>query len=116
MAVKAGELRHCITIQYNAALGQTDENSFSAEDWRPLCSKSLYAKKDGLKGRLFYQAAAAQAEDDIMFTIRYLEGIKAGMRVIEGSETFEVKVSPIDVDGLRQWLEVHTRQVLQNGG
>ena len=114
MNINVGELIHKILIQYNASADQTDDNGSPLEDWQSLMT--VYAKKSGLKGRLFYQAAAVQAESDVMFTIRYSDGIKAGMRLIEGTETFEVKVPPIDLDGRRMWLEIHTRQVLQNGG
>jgi len=109
-----GDLRHKIIIQYNAALDQTDDNGNPLEDWQTLIT--TYAKRTGLKGKLFYQAAAAQAETDILFTVRYRDGIKAGMNVIHGTDSFEVKVPPIDPTGRRRWLEIHTRQVLQNGG
>jgi SPP1 family predicted phage head-tail adaptor len=114
MKIKVGDLIHKITIQYNAAEGQTNDNGCPLEDWQPFIT--LYAKRSGLKGRLFYQAAAVQAENEVIFTIRYCEGIKAGMRIVEGTETFEVKIPPVDADGRRMWLEIHTRQVLQNGG
>jgi len=114
MKMNVGELIHKIQIQYNATADQTDDNGSPLEDWQTLMT--AYAKRSGLKGRLFYQAAAVQAESDVLFTIRYSEGIKAGMRLVEGTETFEVKVPPIDLDGRRMWLEIHTWQVLQNGG
>lgn len=114
MNINIGDLRHKILIQYNATADQTDDNGSPIEDWQSLMS--VYAKRSGLKGYLFYQAAAVQAENDAMFTIRYSEGIKAGMKIIDGTETFEVKMPPIDPDGRRMWLEIHTRQVLQNGG
>ena len=109
-----GDLRHKITIQYNAASGQTDTNGCPVDDWQPLVS--AYAKRSGVPGRLFYQAAAYQMENDVIFTIRYRSDIRAGMRVIEGSETFEIKVPPVDLDGRRRFLEIRVRQVLQNGG
>jgi len=112
--MNSGDLRHKIMIQYNAALDQTDDNGNPLEDWQTLMTP--YAKRTGLKGKLFYQAAAAQAETDILFTIRYREGIKAGMRLIHGADSFEVKVPPVDTTGRRRWLEIHTREVLQNGG
>ena len=107
---------HKITIQYNAQPDRVDDNGVSWPDFQPLSGMPIYAKKTGLKGRLFYQAAAAQAEDDIMFTIHYRTGLKAMMRIIEGMEIYEIKVPPVDSDGHRMWLDIHTRQVLQNGG
>lgn len=112
--MKPGDLRYKITILYNAAAGQISPNGSPVDDWQPLVT--AYAKREGVTGRLFYQAAAYQMENDITFTIRFRSGIKAGMRVIEGSDTFEIKVPPADLDGRRSWLEIRTRQVLQNGG
>jgi len=109
-----GLLRHKITIQYNAAMDQTDANGTPLETWQELMT--LYAEKSGLAGRLFYQAAAAQTETDVLFTTRYRIGIKAGMRLVHLTDTYEIKVPPVDLDGRRCWLEIHTRQVLENGG
>jgi len=112
--MNSGDLRHKISIQCNAALDQTDDNGNPLEDWQTLMT--TYAKRTGLKGKLFYQAAAAQAETDILFTVRYRNGIKAGMRLIHVTDSFEIKVPPVDPTGRRRWLELHTRQVLPNGG
>lgn len=108
-----GVLRHKITIRYNASTGQTNDNGGPLEDWQTLVT--VHAKRSGLKGRLFYQAAAVQAESDVMFIIRYRSDVKAGMKLIHGAESFELKIPPVDVDGRRKYLELHTRQVLQNG-
>jgi len=112
--MKPGDLRHKITILYNAAAGQTDANGVPVEHWQPLVT--AYAKREGVTGRLFYQAAAFQMENDVVFIIRFRNGIKAGMRIVEDSETFEIKMPPVDLDGRRRWLEIRVRQVLQNGG
>jgi len=112
--MQAGDLRHKIKILSNAAIDETNDNGCPVENWQPFII--VWAKKDGLKGRLFYQAAAAEAESDVLFTIRYHEGIKAGMKVVHDTETFEIRIPPVDPDGSRRWLEIHTRQVLPNGG
>lgn len=109
-----GELTHKLIINYNAQPGRTDENDNPWPDWQKLAT--VYAKKIGLKGKLFFQAAAVQAETDILYTIRYREDIKASMQIIDRLEILEVKVPPVDTDGIRQWLEIHARAVLTNGG
>lgn len=115
--MNAGELRHKIIIQYNAAAGTTDDNGNPLYDWQPITSKPIWAKREGLKGRTFYQAAAVQAESDVIFTIRYRTDVKAGMHVIEGTdEIFDIYLHPVDADGHRWWLEIHARAVLTNGG
>lgn len=109
-----GKLRQKIMIKYNSAPDQTDANGVPLEDWQELMT--IYAGKSGLKGRLFYEAASVHAESDAIFTIRYREGIKAGMRIIHGSDIYEINAPPVDADGRRRWLEIHARQVLTNGG
>lgn len=107
-----GELRHRITILYNAQPDRTDDNGNSWPDWQPLTDKPIWAKRTGLKGRMFFQAAAAQAEDDMLFTIRYRSDVKAKMQIVEGSETFDIYLPPIDADGRKCWLDIHAKAVL----
>ena len=114
--INPGDLRQKIIINYNAQPDRTNESGLPYPDWKPLTSASIHAKRTGLTGRLFYQAAAAQSEADVLFTIRYRNDVKAGMQIIDGTEVFEITVPPIDPEGRRAWLEIHSRQVLQNGG
>jgi SPP1 family predicted phage head-tail adaptor len=105
--MQAGDLKHQITIQFNASDGTTDD------DWQTLCT--VYAKKSGLTGRMFYQAAATQAESDVIFTIRYRTGIKPKMQIIDDTDTenpYEITAEPVDPDDKRQWLEIHTKRVI----
>jgi SPP1 family predicted phage head-tail adaptor len=111
-----GKLRHKITIQYNAAAGQTDANGIPLEDWQELITTKANRTGLPLKGRLFYEASAVQAEGFVQFTIRYYPGVTAGMKLIHGADTFEIKTPPSDLDGRRLFLQILARQVLQNGG
>jgi len=112
--ISVGQLTHKITINRNAQPDRTDTNGNPWPDWQLLVT--AYAKKTGLKGFLYFQAAAVQAEDDVMYTIHYREDIKAGMQIIDRLETLEVKLPAFDIDGGRQWIEIHARAVLTNGG
>jgi len=124
MAKNTYDLNRIITIQNNAAEGTTDANGNPAFNWINLCT--VYAQKLGLKGRLFYDAAAAQEEDDVMFTIYFRYGIRSTMRLIDttdingvataNAQTYELKVPPTDPDGTRKYLELHCREVFENGG
>jgi SPP1 family predicted phage head-tail adaptor len=112
--VTVGDLRHKITFQYDAQPDRVNGNGVPWPDWQPLVT--LMAKKEGIRGYLFYQAAVTETESDITYTIRYREDIKATMQIIDGTNTYTVKVPPIDTDGRRKWLEIHARAVLQSGG
>jgi len=112
--ISVGQLTHKITINYNAQPDRTDTDGNPWPDWQLLVT--AMAKKTALKGFLYFQAAAVQAEDDVLYMIHYREDITAGMQIIDRLETLEVKFPAFDVDGSRQWIEIHARAVLTNGG
>lgn len=114
MKIRTFDLQHKIVINYNIAKGQTDDNGESVYNWQPLYT--LWAAKKGLKGRIFYTAAATQSENDVIFIIHYKKGIEPLMQIICDGATYEIKASPVDVYDNRRWLEIHARVVLQNGG
>lgn len=114
--IQAGDLRHRIKIQYNAKAGQTDDNDNPIYDWQPITINTIWAKKAGLKGKLFYQAAATNSENNVMFTIRYRSDVKAGMQLIDGNDIYDIYIKPIDPDDKRMWLQLHCKEILQNGG
>jgi SPP1 family predicted phage head-tail adaptor len=106
-------LNHTLTVQYNASDGTT------SEDWQTL--GTVKADKAGLKGKLFYEAAALQAESDAMFGVHFTPvsvKIKPGMHIIDNGDDvhpYEVKGDPIDPDDRREWLEIHARRIEQGG-
>ncbi len=109
--MQAGKLNHRAAIQYDASDGTTDPN------WQTLIT--VWAAKQGLTGRSFYAAAAAQSENDVVLTIRYRTGIKPNMRVILDGDTdnpYRITSEPVDTDDSRLWLELHIRRIDQNGG
>jgi SPP1 family predicted phage head-tail adaptor len=105
--MSAGELKHDITIQYDDSDGTTTPN------WVDLL-KTKAAKK-GLKGRLFYQAAAMQSENNVQFIIRFKAGINPKMLIIDNEYTYEIIADPVDPDGVRRWLEINCRRISSNG-
>jgi len=112
--MQSGELRHRAKILYNDSDGTHDA---SPDDWETLCE--VWAAKKGLTGRLFYSAAAAQSENDVVLTIRYRTGIKPEMRIVLDGDTanpYKITSEPVDVADGKQWLEIHIQRVDQNGG
>lgn len=106
--MQAGELKHKITILLNASDGT------APDDWKPFCTAR--AKKKALKNRFFYEAAAAQSENDMVFTIRYRTGITPTMQIDDGTgNTYQIIGEPIDPDDSRHWLEIHARRITTNG-
>jgi head-tail adaptor len=121
LKINAGQLRHKIFINYNATPDATDANGVSQPTWQPLVVDGngnplpIMALKEGIKGRLYFQAAAVQSESDIQYTIRFRTDVKATMQIVDDTETLIIKVPPVDPDGYRMWLEIHARDVMANG-
>lgn len=89
-----------------------DDNDNLIEDWQPW--KTVWCKKAGLSGRTFYQAEAVQAETDILFTIRYMEGITTDMIIADNTGTYRIKVPPLNIDGRKKELQI-TASLISNG-
>lgn len=118
--MQCGDLKHRITVLHNVSDGTT------GPDWQPLftfirngeAKHDIAAAKKGLTGRLFYQAAATQSENDVIFTVSYYySGIKPTMRITdESGQPYEITSEPVDVADGHQWLELHARRIDTNGG
>jgi len=102
-----GELNTKIVIQKYTTT--TNDNDFPVEDWVDF--KPLWVAKIGLSDRVFYQAAQNQSENDVTFKSRYVKGITAGMRVLEGNNIYEVEGDPIDKTGKKKEMFIHCKKV-----
>lgn len=105
--MQAGDLNHRITFMQDVTDGTTDP------EWSPFVT--VWANKQSVTGRVFYQAAAAQAESDVIYTIRFRADITAGMQIVDGNSTLTIKAPPVDITGKKQWLEIHAKEVNVNG-
>ncbi len=65
--MNVNELRHRITFQKKTTT--TNENGFTEESWTDI--RTVFASKNNLFGREFFQAVAVQAENTVEFGIRY---------------------------------------------
>ena len=113
MKYSAADLRHKIIIQKRGE-DATDENGNPVESWLPITEKPIWAAKRGLTGRTFYAAAQVNAEDNILFTVRYnatTKTITADMRIVEGTHTYTITAPPVDVGDAHQWIEIHAKEV-----
>ena len=99
----AGKLTTRIIIQQDISDGTTEPI------WTEF--KTLWANKQGLGGRVFYQAQAVQSESDIIYTIRYRKGIHTGMRILDDDATLRIKAPPNDKENKKMWLEIHASEV-----
>lgn len=114
-----GQLTHLITIQKNSNDGTHDP---IPSDWQTVFA-DVWAAKQGLTGRLYYAAAAAQSENDVIFKIHYspdyASQIRAEMRIVADGNTiapYRITSEPVNDGDANLWLELHARRVDQNGG
>lgn len=105
--INPGELRHNITIQYDASGGTDNPN------WQTLYS--TWAAKKAFRNKLYYSAAETQSENDVIFTIRFHVGITPTMQIVDGGQTYEITADPIDPQDECRWLEINARRISQNG-
>lgn len=100
--LEAGKLRWRITIQKQAIVQnpQTGEQVTTWEDFKT----SIPASIEPLSAREFIQAAAVQSRVTARVVIRYVSGILPSMRILNGSEIYNIEgVLPDKVTG-REYL------------
>lgn len=105
--LKAGELRHRITIQ---TLSATKDECGHPVGWDDVAT--VWAKVEDLSGREYFiakQATATQVSTRI--TIRYRTDIKPEMRIVDGSRIFDIEAI-LDPDGRRRELQLMCQELV----
>lgn len=113
-------LNHRISIQRD--ISADSDSTSSAPAYEDICS--VWANERGLTGTLLFSAETANQTGDIRFIIRHRTDLAGAVRIVEGSKNangtyaheYRIWAAPVDVDGKRQWLEIHAKETLQNGG
>lgn len=101
-----GILNTKIIVQKKAV---TKVDGFDQENWKNYVT--LWSEKTGLSGMIKYQAAATNSESDVLFRIRYIKGITAAMRILEGTHTYDIKGDPVDKTGKKRELYITCSEV-----
>ncbi len=84
--MKIGKMRYRITLQYPS--DGVDDYGNSIDTWQDL--KTVWADIVPVSGREYLTASQATSETQYKIYIRYLEGINAKMRVIQGEQVYEI--------------------------
>ena len=95
----APKLRHRITLQKQERVLSGGEYTL---DWIDFLVDEP-AAVEPLSGKQWVASQATQNSVDTRITIRWRDGIKASMRVIHGSDVYDVKV-PLPDTSDRRWL------------
>lgn len=85
--MKAGKLRHRITIQ--KATEAPNAYGEMVQTWGTFATVS--ASVEPLRGRELWAAGGQQARVTTRIRIRYLRGVTSKMRVLFGSRAFEIE-------------------------
>jgi SPP1 family predicted phage head-tail adaptor len=86
--MRAGRLRHLITIQHQVAT--TGELGEPAVAWTDFAS-DVWADVRPVSGRAYMEAKQAQSEVSHKVSIRFLSGVKADMRVVFEGRVFQIE-------------------------
>jgi SPP1 family predicted phage head-tail adaptor len=89
MKMTAPRLRHRVTLE-NFVTTQ-DMNTGAIVDAWQLFKQDVPAEVYSLSGREFVAAQAIQAGVTTKITIRYVDGVQPRMRVVQGSDVYNIK-------------------------
>lgn len=108
MAIKAGDLRHPVTLYQP----QSAADSRRTTSW--VLKARVYAAKKDVSGREFFQAHAVNAEDIVTFTIRWRDDIDTTWRLKHGNTLYGI----LEVNHLgymRDYIRLKCRSVTGGG-
>ena len=91
--MRAGELRHRITIQHLVEV--IDQHNTPNMVWQDFAT--VWAAVEPIRGREYIQTKNTQSELTVRIRIRYYAGINATMRVVYGSRMFNI-ADVIDIE------------------
>lgn len=105
--MKAGDLRHRITIQ--RLVLAPDEYGQPVEYWQDVAT--CWAAVEPLRGRELFVAQQAQSEVTTRVRLRYRAGITPDMRVLFGARVLEI-LYVIDPEERHRELQLLCREVI----
>ncbi|OAB48462.1 phage head closure protein [Paenibacillus antarcticus] len=93
--LNAGKLNRRITIQKKGLSEDAAGYPITNPPWEEVAT--VWASREPLRGREFFEAAAAQAEKTVRYKIRYRAGITSDMRLLDlkDNRIYEITV-PLD--------------------
>lgn len=108
--MEIGELRHRITLQEPETL--VSEGGVEETAWKDVAT--VWAKAEHLRGREYYAAAAIQAENTVVFTIRFMSGIDTRHRIRLRDQFYHI----MTVDNVKyqnRYLVIRAQEVSRGG-
>jgi len=110
--VTTGELTRRISIQQRVDVDNGRGEPIPT--WQDLYT-GVWAGKAPLRGREYFAAGQMQTPADVRYRLRFLPGITAAMRVVDGGQAFDIVGEPIDVNGMGITLELMCTSGVRDG-
>lgn len=107
--MRAGKLRHRITIQKKGPVTRSASNQ-EVFSWVDVLTVRAEARP--ASGRELLRSGAQLADATTVFSIRYRKGLTPAMRVLWGDHVLDLK-QVIDVDGRGRELELLCTEVVR---
>ena len=103
--MRAGRLRHFVAVEQ--PITSTTPDGGTTKAWELVFHE--WAAIEPLRGREYFQAAAAQSEVDTMVTMRYRPGVRAKMRVSHEGRHFDIQ-SVIEIQTRGRELQIMAKE------
>ncbi|WP_067924869.1 phage head closure protein [Alicyclobacillus shizuokensis] len=106
------DYRHRITIQQQVTV--TDDEGFTTTTWQDVATVWAAVEPMNARWRVFYEAAAVNAERDTLIRIRYRPGVTQDMRVVYGQRVFSIRLV-VDPEERHREIQLMCREVVDGG-
>ena len=105
--MRAGTMRHRVTLQEKAPT--RDDYHGEVHNWTDVAT--VWAAKEPLQGREFYDARREGAQQPVWFWIRYRDDVVPAMRLLHGDQVYGID-SVVEVSGMGRELRLMCTEVL----
>jgi SPP1 family predicted phage head-tail adaptor len=114
MSLRAGTLRHRITIEIPVRAQDPVSGELVIIEWRAVFT-SVPAAIEPLSAREFMSARAMQSQITARIVIRYCEGLTADMRIVHNTTIYNVEGWLPDRDSGREYITAPVSQGVNQG-
>lgn len=106
--MNAGKLRHRVTIRKPVET----QNDYGEAEVRWQDVATVWAMISPLRGREYFAAKQAVSEIEARIVIRFMEGITAKMKIVHGSNEYEIETI-INVMEANRELQLMCKRVME---
>lgn len=111
--MRAGKLRHRITIEERSGSTQDPQTGEMIPDWSEV--DTVWAEKRPSSAREFKQSKAGQSEISGAFRIRYRDDLNAAMRITHNGKVYNIEGVLEDNESGLEWLTLPYSEGVNDG-